>query len=268
MLSIRPTTFEEFQRDATRGNVVAVTRSILADLQTPLGAFMRIAGDASHAFLLESIEGGERVARYSCLGANPVMVARSRGTETIVQRDGQREVVTRNGIEFLREYFSDKKLVQRPNIAPLSGGAVGYLGYDAARWFEPVLDVDGTDAGDTDGAVLMFFRNIVAFDRVRLQMEITSIVFTDEAVGDRARLRELYDAAVVETEKIEKKLYEEMTLASDARPRSGDTTVHFQSNWPRKDFEAAVDSVKEHIAAGDCYQVVIAQQFTKPTPGE
>ena len=68
MLSIRPTTFEEFQRDATRGNVVAVTRSILADLQTPLGAFMRIAGDASHTFLLESIEGGERVARYSFLG--------------------------------------------------------------------------------------------------------------------------------------------------------------------------------------------------------
>src|SRR5438876_7939039 len=114
----------------------------------------------------------------------------------------------------------------------------------------------------------MFFRNIVAFDRVRLQMEITSIVFTDEAAGDQARLRELYDGAVTETEKIEKKLYEEITVPSMMRPRTGDTTVHFQSTWPRKDFEAAVNSVKEHIAAGDCYQVVIAQQFTKPTPAE
>jgi len=268
MLDLKPATFEEFEREAERGNVVPVVRSVLADLQTPVGAFLRIAGDAQYAFLLESIEGGERVARFSFLGANPWMIVRGRGAETIVEKSGAREVHQKNAIEFLREYLRDQKLARRGGLAPLSGGAVGYLGYDAARWFEPVLDVDGTDAGDTDGAVLMFFRNIVAFDRVRLQMEITSIVFTDEAVGDRARLRELYDAAVAETEKIEKKLYEEMTLASDARPRSGDTTVHFQSNWPRKDFEAAVDSVKEHIAAGDCYQVVIAQQFTKPTPAE
>ena len=268
MLDLKPATFEEFEREAERGNVVPVVRSVLADLQTPVGAFLRIAGDAQYAFLLESIEGGERVARFSFLGANPWMIVRGRGAETIVEKSGAREVHQKNAVEFLREYLRDQKLARRGGLAPLSGGAVGYLGYDAARWFEPVLDVDGTDAGDTDGAVLMFFRNIVAFDRVRLQMEITSIVFTDEAVGDRARLRELYDAAVAETEKIEKKLYEEMTLASDARPRSGDTTVHFQSNWPRKDFEAAVDSVKEHIAAGDCYQVVIAQQFTKPTPAE
>ena len=268
MLDLKPATFEEFEREAERGNVVPVVRSVLADLQTPVGAFLRIAGDAQYAFLLESIEGGERVARFSFLGANPWMIVRGRGAETIVEKSGAREAHQKNAVEFLREYLRDQKLARRGGLAPLSGGAVGYLGYDAARWFEPVLDVDGTDAGDTDGAVLMFFRNIVAFDRVRLQMEITSIVFTGEAVGDRARLRELYDAAVAETEKIEKKLYEEMTLASDARPRSGDTTVHFQSNWPRKDFEAAVDSVKEHIAAGDCYQVVIAQQFTKPTPAE
>ena len=268
MLDLKPATFEEFEREAERGNVVPVVRSVLADLQTPVGAFLRIADDAQYAFLLESIEGGERVARYSFLGSNPWMIVRGRGAETIVEKSGAREVHQKNAVEFLREYFRDQKLARRGGLAPLLGGAVGYLGYDAARWFEPVLDVDGTDAGDTDGAVLMFFRNIVAFDRVRLQMEITSIVFTDEAVGDRARLRELYDGAVAETEKIEKKLYEEITVPSMMRPRTGDTTVHFQSNWPRRDFEAAVDSVKEHIAAGDCYQVVIAQQFTKPTPAE
>src|SRR2546430_10480851 len=162
MHNLVPASFGDFQRDAERGNVVAVTRSILADLQTPLGAFMRIAGDAPHAFLLESIEGGERVARYSFLGANPVMVARSRGTETIVQRDRQREVVTQNGIEFLREYFSDKKLVQRPNIAPFAGGSVGYLAYNAARWFEPVLQADRQST--SDDSAWMFFRTIVAFD--------------------------------------------------------------------------------------------------------
>ena len=262
MLQLRPSTFNDFQRDATRGNVVAVTRSILADLQTPLGAFIRIAGDASHAFLLESIEGGERVARYSFLGANPSMVARSRGTETIVQRDGQREVVTQNGIEFLREYFSDKKIVQRPNIAPFAGGAVGYLAYDAARWFEPVL-ADGSRESTSDEAAWMFFRTIVAFDRVRQQMEITSIVLTDEAGGNEEQLKKLYDRAVAETAEVEKRLSEPNVFASSS-PTAVNAT-EFESNWPRAEFEAAVEEVKEHIAAGDCYQVVIAQQFSKRT---
>ena len=262
MHNLVPASFSDFQYEAARGNVIAVTRSILADLQTPLGAFMRIAGDASHAFLLESIEGGERVARYSFLGANPVMVARSRGTETIVQRDGQREVVTRNGIEFLREYFSDKKLVQRPNIAPFAGGAVGYLAYDAARWFEPVLAGDDNQS-TSDNSAWMFFRTIVAFDRVRQQMEITSIVLTDEAGGDEEKLKELYDGAVAETAEIEKRLSEASVLPPSSS--TGVNATEFESNWPRAEFEAAVEDVKEHIAAGDCYQVVIAQQFSKRT---
>ena len=90
MLDLKPATFEEFEREAERGNVVPVVRSVLADLQTPVGAFLRIADDAQYAFLLESIEGGERVARYSFLGANPWMVVRGRGAETIVEKSGRR----------------------------------------------------------------------------------------------------------------------------------------------------------------------------------
>src|SRR5882724_3253968 len=265
MLDLTPATFEEFEREAKRGNIVPVVRSVLADLQTPVGAFLRIAGDAAHAFLLESIEGGERVARYSFLGANPWMIARGRGAETVVEKDGERELRKQNAIDFLREYFQDKKLARRAGLAPLSGGAVGYLGYDAARWFEPALDRNGAQPRESFDAIWMFFRTVLAFDRVRQLMEITSIVFTDEAKGDRDRLRDLYARAVLETKQIEKSLSEGAPAAPAAKERSGDATVHFQSNWPRKDFEAAVGSIKERIAAGDCYQVVIAQQFTKPT---
>src|SRR5205823_7384000 len=95
MLDLKPATFEEFEREAERGNVVPVVRSVLADLQTPVGAFLRIAGDAQYAFLLESIEGGERVARFSFLGANPWMIVRGRGAETIVEKSGAREVQDR-----------------------------------------------------------------------------------------------------------------------------------------------------------------------------
>src|SRR5258708_29509620 len=134
MLDLRPATFEEFELEAQRGNVVPVVRSVLADLQTPVGAFLRIAGDAPYAFLLESIEGGERVARYSFLGANPWMVARGRGGETIIEKDGQQEVRRQNAVEFLREYFAGKKLACRGGLAPLAGGAGGFFPpYPAAR---------------------------------------------------------------------------------------------------------------------------------------
>src|SRR2546427_2277833 len=263
MLNLTPATFEEFAAEARRGNVVPVVRSVLADLQTPVGAFLRIAGDAPHAFLLESIEGGEHVARYSFIGTNPWMVARANGAQTIIERNGKLEILSQKGIDFLRQYFSEKKLAQRPGLAPLAGGAVGYLAYDAARWFEPVLSVNSHESSG-DEAVWMFFRNIVAFDRVRQQMEITSVVFVDEAAGDKQRLRELYERALAETAEIERRL--NLELPPPNEPQSCDkSNLGVESNWPREDFEAAVEQVKEYIAAGDCYQAVIAQQFAKRT---
>jgi anthranilate synthase component I len=263
VLDLTPATFEEFEVEAKRGNVVPVVRTVMADLQTPVGAFLRIGADATHAFLLESIEGGERLARYSFLGANPWMVATVQNGKTIVEKNGKREIVDQSGIEFLRNYFAGKKLARRRGLAPLAGGAVGYLAYEAARWFEPVLDRNGAGHSEID-AVWMFFRTVIALDRVRQQMEITSVVFTSEAAGDRARLREMYQEAVEATARIEEKLNQEST-AVDQGAGIDDPTIHFQSNWPRQEFEKAVEAVKEHIAAGDCYQAVIAQQFTKPT---
>src|SRR2546423_13499351 len=209
MLNLTPATFAEFAAEARRGNVVPVVRSVLADLQAPVGAFLRIARDAPHAFLLEPIAGGEHVARYSFIGADPWMIARAKGAQTIVERKGRRQVVNQKGIDFLRQYFVDQKLAQRPGLAPLAGGAVGYLAYDAARWFEPVLSIDSHESS-VDEAVWMFFRNIVAFDRVRQQMEITCVVFVDEAAGDKQKLRELYEHAIAETAEIERQLNREL----------------------------------------------------------
>ena len=201
MLDLTPATFEDFTRETARGNVVPVVRTVLADLQTPLGAFLRIGGESSHAFLLESIEGGERLARYSFIGADPWMIAIGRGDKTVVEKDGQRETVEQKAIDFLRDYFRGKKLSRRPGLAPLSGGAVGYLAYDAARWFEPVLGVNGAQP-ETDEAAWMFFRTVLAFDRVQQQIEITSIVLIEEADGDRDRLRQLYENGVHETARL------------------------------------------------------------------
>jgi anthranilate synthase component 1 len=154
----------------------------------------------------------------------------------------------------------------------LTGGAVGYLAYDAAHWFEPVLfteeDIDGDRDGARDDAVWMFYRTILAFDRVRQQMEITSVVFTDESDGNRSRLRDLYENAVAETERVEGLLNGGLSALPAAAGNAVKSDGVFKSSWPRKNFERAVASVKEYIAAGDCYQAVVSQRFTKQTQAE
>src|SRR5919112_128683 len=209
MIGLTPATFEEFEREAARGNVVPVVRSVLADLQTPVGAFLRVSGGASHAFLLESVEGGERIARHSFIGAGPELIVRGRGDTTLVQMgEVTEELRGVRATDFLRDYFRARRLARRPGLAPMAGGAVGYLAYDAARWFEPVLEKDLKPAEGRDDAVFMFFRTVLAFDRVRQQIEITSVVLTEEAAGSAARLKELYEGAVAETARVEALLSE------------------------------------------------------------
>src|SRR5262245_21487379 len=132
MLDLQPPSFEAFEREARQGNVVPVVRSVLADLHTPVGAFMRIAGDSPYSFLLESVEGGERIARYSFLSAGPEMIVRGRGLQTIVGRDGKAESFLQVATEWLRDYCRVRVLARGPGLVPFAGRAVGYIGYDDA----------------------------------------------------------------------------------------------------------------------------------------
>ena len=125
MLELQPPTFEAFEREARQGNVVPVVRSVLADLHTPVGAFMRIAGNSPFAFLLESVEGGERIARYSFLGTDPEMIVRGIGMQTFVERNGKTESYPGAATEWVRDYFRDRKLARRSGLVPFAGGAVG-----------------------------------------------------------------------------------------------------------------------------------------------
>jgi len=269
MLDLQPPSFEAFEREARQGNVVPVVRSVLADLHTPVGAFMRIAGDSQYSFLLESVEGGERIARYSFLGAEPEMIVRGKGLQTIVERDGRTESFLKVATEWVRDYFRGRSLARRPGLVPFAGGAVGYIGYDAAQWFEPALRDDQTQSLDppTD-AVWMFYRNVIVFDRVKQRLEIVSIVLTEEAGGSHERLRELYDKAVTRTKELEDRIFATPAPPS-VQPRNDNAEkTSLQSNWTRRAFEDGVRQVKEHIAAGDCYQVVLSQRFSAQFNGD
>jgi anthranilate synthase component 1 len=152
---------------------------------------------------------------------------------------------------------------------PFAGGAVGYIAYDAAQWFEPALRDDHTQPLDApNDAVWFFYRTVLAFDRVKQRLEIASIVFTEEAGGSHDRLRELYDEAVARTKEVEKTIFE-TTSPPASKPRNeSDVNSSLQSNWTRRAFEDAVRQIKEHIAAGDCYQVVLSQRFSAKFTGE
>ncbi len=270
MLDLQPASFEAFEREARQGNVVPVVRSVLGDLHTPVGTFMRMAGDSRYAFLLESVEGGERIARYSFLGIDPEMIVRGRGPQTFVERNGKTETFPVVATEWVRDYFRGRSLARRSGLVPFAGGAVGYVGYDAAEWFEPALRNNETQAldGPTD-ALWMFYRDVIAFDRLKQRLEIVTIVFTEEAGGSHDRLRELYEAAVARTRDIEKAIFDVDPIPVKEQPlHDGERNISLQSNWSRRAFEDGVRRIKDYIAAGDCYQAVLSQRFSAQFHGE
>ncbi|HEV8167873.1 MAG TPA: anthranilate synthase component I family protein, partial [Pyrinomonadaceae bacterium] len=217
----------------------------------------------------ESVEGGERIARYSFLGTDPEMIVRGKGMQTFVERNGRTESYPGAATEWVRDYFRDRKLARRSALVPFAGGAVGYIAYDAAQWFEPALRDDNTQPldGPTD-AVWMFYRTVLAFDRVKQRLEIVSIVFTEEAGGSHDRLRELYDEAVARTKEVEQTIFETTSTPPSKQREEPAVNMSLQSNWTRRAFEDAVRQIKEHIAAGDCYQVVLSQRFSAKFSGD
>jgi anthranilate synthase component 1 len=271
---LQPSTFAEFQRQTEHGNVLAVTRTIAGAPVNPVDAFVSVAGAAPYAFLFESVEGKESVANYSFLGADPYMIVRGRGELTTIEQNGHPETLQERLPDFLRRHFSENKLADSASAGPLAGGAVGFLGYGAATWFEPALNRTARALPQaTDDALLMFYRTLVTFDHLQQKTQIVSVVFTGEAGADELRLRELYDEAVQRAEQLEKRL-QASTLSRDAnddsvvpsaRENRDATMAAVRSNWSREDFQRAVCVVKEHILAGDCYQVVLSQRFMTST---
>src|SRR6267378_2841539 len=161
------TSLEEFKELALRGTFVPVCKELVADLLTPVSAFLKIAENADYAFLLESVEGGEHVGRYSFLGRDPFLILRANKGRTTIERGGLVTESTRPFIETLRSLMADFRSPFVPGLPRFTGGAVGYLGYGAASWFEPVLGDLGAGTDGSDQAGFMLFDTVLAFDHVQ-----------------------------------------------------------------------------------------------------
>jgi len=247
------TSFEEFKELARRGTFVPVCKEIVADLLTPVSAFLKIAEDADYAFLLESVEGGEHVGRYSFLGKDPFLILRARENRITLERGGAVTTSDRPFIETLRGLMADFRSPFVPDLPRFTGGAVGYLGYGAASWFEPVLgDLrDGSDGADAAG--FMLFDTVLAFDHVQHRI----LIIANARITADDDLESLYQFACAKIQFLERELERNLSVArAEARG-----TLEVRSNHTRERFEEQVRAAKEYIAAGDIYQVVLSQRF-------
>jgi len=238
---------EEVKKLQSQGNVIPVYKSVIADFLTPVSAFLKLEKDRSHAFLLESIEGGERIARYSFLGGDPFLIKR--------YRDGQPP----DFMENLRATMARFKSVKLPNLPPFTGGAVGYFGYDMVRTIEEIPKTGVDDLG-VDDAVLMFYKTVLAFDHLRHQIHIISNVIVEES---QEPVEVQYQKAVEEIAHIESLLRAPLEMPAVMR-NERDVTV--RSNFEKKDYLVSVEKAKEYIAAGDIFQVVLSQRFEVDLP--
>lgn len=250
------TTFASFQQNAMHGNVVPVSASMLADLLTPVSAYLRLCGESDDGFLLESVEGGEKLARYSFLGRQPRERISYNGhvVEVISGKDRQRYEI--DIFTYLQEKNRQFKFAPAANLPRFSGGFVGYFGYDAVRLLEeiPVLNPELASAPI---AHFGLYDTVLAFDHFRQQIHIINNVLLE----DGANLKNKYEEAREKIKQIKTALLKPIDVHSRPAPH---THANVHSSFARHDFYAAVEKAKEYIRAGDIFQVVLSQQFSRP----
>jgi anthranilate synthase component I len=250
--------FKQFSTLAREATLVPVVKSVSADLLTPVSAFMAIAEKEPHAFLLESIERGEQIGRYTFLGANPYMRVRAREGIIEIERGRKRETLQgkENIFQVVKRLLREHRPACMPGLPPFTAGAVGYFAYDVVRQLEKI----GAHAEDDlhlPDAELMFFDRLLAFDHLRHQIHIVATADVSHESPRRAYDRALRDIAV-----IERKLARGLSPAvwrKTAKKKVGKLKVH--SGTERVQFLRSVERCKEYIAAGDIFQVVLSQRL-------
>ncbi|NMC73650.1 MAG: anthranilate synthase component I [Geobacteraceae bacterium] len=247
--------FETFRSLSSRGNLIPVYREILADMDTPVSAFRKI-DDGRYSFLLESIEGGEKWARYSFLGSSPEEILRSRGNIVeILAADGStRREETDDPLGLVRDHMKRFTPVEVDGLPRFFGGAVGYIGYDMVRYFERVTLTKPAvlDAWDS---YLIITDTILIFDTIRQKIKVVSNAHMENGKPPETA----YAEATAKIDAIVAKL--RTPLPPAVTPPSGGK-ISFTSNVDRAVFEESVEKAKEYVRAGDVIQVVLSQRFS------
>lgn len=249
----------EFLGRAKPGKLISVYREVMADMETPVSAFKKI-DDGGNAFLLESVEGGERIARYSFLGVRPRCMIKSKGREIEIQREGLTETVHleegQDPLDVLKAELTRYEWETNPDLPKFCGGAVGFIGYDMVRFFEDLPDNTQDDL-DVSDCLFALTDTILIFDHVRNKIRVLANARVDDDPNAA------YDQAIQRIDALIERLRQPLPV-SQAATCSGKSNNVVSNFTTPAEFETAVEKCKEYISSGDVIQVVLSQRFSVP----
>lgn len=246
--------FNDFKKKAEKGNLIPVYKDILADTETPVSAFMKL-NKTKHCFLLESVEGGEKWARYSFLGFNPSIIFRSKGKQvTIIRGHKTENIVSEDPLTVLKDLMRRYKPVAIDGLPRFFGGAVGFISYDMVRFFEELPDDTADDLGWHD-SFFMVTDTLLIFDNLKHNVKVVCNVHLE---AGKKRLHSAYQKAITTIDKIVAILNKPL---KKPLKKSISAKVVIKSNFSKDDYKKIVQKAKKYIRAGDIIQVVPSQRF-------
>lgn len=253
----------EFLKLCGKGNLIPIYREILADLETPVSAYLKIAKAEKYSLLLESIEGEEKIARFSFLAKSPELIFEAKGQRLKITRRKRNRFnheiknLKENPLNYIRDILKQFQFVELPSLPRFCGGIVGYLGYDIVRYFEKLPQKTKDDTGLPD-ILLILVKDLIIFDHRNHKIKVVHCVSIDPKNSTDEKLK-TYTKGIQNIEKtirdLKKPLVLPKTKASSNTPRA------IKSNFTQKEFEDIVLKAKEHIKQGDIIQVVLSQRF-------
>ncbi|MCK4577282.1 MAG: chorismate-binding protein, partial [Candidatus Marinimicrobia bacterium] len=251
--------FETFSQLAKAYPAVPVYRIVLADLLTPVSAYMRLSQAYNPAILLESVEGGRQFTRYSYVCVNPrEQLDNAAGRTTLKNGDGT-QILDQPLLQYIKENLAGYSVPALPEVPSFCGGWVGYLGYETVTWSEDI-PVHQAAEGDLPDAVMLLFETIMAFDHLKNEI----VVCHTTRIDSSRPLKDQYDAAMALVDQVGDALHADIDYQTKAAAGNGEIA----SNFSLKEFKSAVDKAREHIYAGDVFQLVLSQRFERATAAE
>jgi len=250
--------FKQFKKLAKNGNIIPVFKEIIADLETPVSTFLKLAAGQKYSYLLESVEGGERWGRYSFISWSPKLIFHSKGEEYCAHVPGKKYIwkKTKDPMQELKSIMSEFEPVEVEGLPRYWGGAVGYVAYDMVRFFEHLPDKPKDTLGLPD-AIFMVTERLVIFDHLNHKLKIVFCVNTK----NQKNLKKAYNEAEKEIDSIAAKLRKPLKLKKSSKY----THQKIQSNVTPEQYCRNVEKTKEYIRAGDIVQGVISQRLSRKT---